>query len=90
VDAVCEQLGVIDILISNAALFNLARVVQITEASYDRLFAVIVRGDLFAKQTVAQKKIAQGRGGDQSKQPAEGERRRGAGRCLLRDQSCCD
>jgi galactitol 2-dehydrogenase len=63
VDVVCEQLGGIDILINNAALFDLAPVVDVTEASFDKLFAVNVRGVLFTMQAVAKVMIAQGRGG---------------------------
>ena len=40
-------MGQLDILINNAALFDLAPIVEITRASYDRLFAVNVAGTLF-------------------------------------------
>jgi NAD(P)-dependent dehydrogenase (short-subunit alcohol dehydrogenase family) len=63
VDAVCDQFGGIDILVNNAALFDLAPIVEITEASYNRLFGVNVYGTLFTMQAVAEKMIAQGRGG---------------------------
>jgi NAD(P)-dependent dehydrogenase (short-subunit alcohol dehydrogenase family) len=63
VDLVSERLGGIDILVNNAALFDLAPLVEITEASYNRLFNVNVHGVLFTMQSVAEKMIAQGRGG---------------------------
>ncbi len=63
VDAVCEKFGVIDILINNAALFDMAPIVEITEGSYNKLFSVNVYGTLFTMQAVAEKMIAQGRGG---------------------------
>ena len=61
-DAV-QRMGRIDILINNAALFDLAPIVDITRASYDRLFAVNVAGPLFMLQAVARHMIARGGGG---------------------------
>lgn len=63
VDKVSDALGGIDILVNNAALFDLAPIVEITEASYNKLFSVNVHGVLFTMQAVAEKMIAQGRGG---------------------------
>ena len=63
VDKVDAALGSIDILVNNAALFDLAPIVEITEASYNKLFSVNVYGVLFTMQAVAEKMIAQGRGG---------------------------
>ena len=57
------QLGGIDILINNAALFEAAPIVEITRASYDKLFAVNVAGTLFMLQAVAKAMIARGQGG---------------------------
>jgi len=57
------RFGAIDILINNAALFDLAPVVEITRQSFDRLFAVNVAGTLFMLQAVARSMIAAGRGG---------------------------
>ncbi|MFT3690920.1 L-iditol 2-dehydrogenase [Paenirhodobacter sp.] len=61
-DAVAA-LGGIDILINNAALFDLAPIVEITRESYDRLFAINVSGTLFTLQAVARHMIATGRRG---------------------------
>lgn len=60
---VVERAGGIDILINNAALFDLAPIVEITRESYDRLFSINVAGTLFTLQAVAKRMIEQGRGG---------------------------
>ena len=57
------RFGGIDILINNAALFDLAPIADITRQSYDRLFSVNVAGTLFTLQAAARQMIAQGRGG---------------------------
>nr|WP_294168214.1 L-iditol 2-dehydrogenase [uncultured Sphingomonas sp.] len=56
-------LGGIDILVNNAALFEAAPIVEITRASYDKLFAVNVAGVFFTTQAVARGMIARGQGG---------------------------
>lgn len=63
VATVDSEFGGIDILINNAALFEAAELVDITRASYDRLFAVNVQGTLFMMQAVAKSMIARGQGG---------------------------
>jgi D-sorbitol dehydrogenase (acceptor) len=63
VKAVDERTGGIDILINNAALFDLAPIVEITRASVDKLYAVNVFGTLFTLQTAARSMIARGNGG---------------------------
>ncbi|MCM2398591.1 L-iditol 2-dehydrogenase [Rhizobium sp. S95] len=63
VKAVEEKTGGIDILINNAALFDLAPIVEITRESYDRLFSINVAGSLFTLQAVAKSMIARGKGG---------------------------
>lgn len=55
--------GGIDILLNNAAIFDMGPVEEITRASYDRVFAVNVAGTLFTLQAVARRMIAQGSGG---------------------------
>ena len=60
---VIAELGGIDILINNAALFDLAPIVDITRDSYDRLFAINVGGTLFTLQAVARHMIDTGRRG---------------------------
>ena len=63
VQEVVDQHGRIDILVNNAAIFDLAPILEITERSYDRLFAVNVKGLLFTMLAVARQMVAQGRGG---------------------------
>ena len=58
-----KKSGGIDILINNAALFDLAPITNITRQSYDRLIAVNVAGTLFTLQAVAKSMIRRGRGG---------------------------
>lgn len=63
VAAVEARTGGIDILINNAALFDLAPIVEITRESYDRLFSINVAGSLFMLQAAAKSMIARGKGG---------------------------
>ncbi|RCW86765.1 L-iditol 2-dehydrogenase [Paracoccus lutimaris] len=63
VAAVVARAGKLDILINNAALFDVAETVDITRASYDRLYAVNVAGTLFTMQAAAKQMIKQGHGG---------------------------
>ncbi|MDX8498375.1 L-iditol 2-dehydrogenase [Mesorhizobium sp. VK4C] len=63
VKAVEAKAGGLDILINNAALFDLAPIVEISRASYDRLFYVNVAGTLFMLQAAARSMIARGKGG---------------------------
>jgi len=53
----------IDILVNNAAIFDMGPIVDITEASYDKIFGVNVKGTLFTLQAVAKSMIARGKGG---------------------------
>ena len=63
VKAVEAKAGSLDILVNNAALFDAAPVVEITRASYEKLFAVNVEGCLFTLQAAARSMIARGKGG---------------------------
>ena len=67
IDAMVEQVsaaaGRIDILVNNAAVFDLAPLLEITEESYDRQFAINVKGLLFTLQAVAAQMVRQGQGG---------------------------
>lgn len=63
VKAVETRAGGLDILINNAAIFDLAPIVEITRASYDKLFSVNVAGTLFMLQAAARSMIAGGKGG---------------------------
>ena len=57
------EAGGIDILVNNAALFDLAPIAEISRQSYDRLFTVNVAGTLFTLQAVARAMVAKGEGG---------------------------
>lgn len=63
VAAVEARTGGLDILINNAALFDLAPIVEISRASYDKLFSINVAGSLFMMQAAAKCMIARGKGG---------------------------
>ena len=75
VDLVVDRTGKIDILINNAALFDLAPIVDITPASYERLFSVNVHGVLFTMQAVARHMIAVGKGGKMINMASQAGRR---------------
>ncbi|ANN55796.1 sorbitol dehydrogenase [Mesorhizobium sp. 131-3-5] len=63
VKAVETRTGGLDILINNAALFDLAPIVEISRASYEKLFSVNVAGTLFMLQAAARSMIVRGKGG---------------------------
>ncbi len=63
IEAVVARVGKLDILINNAALFDLAPIVEITRQSYERLFSINVAGTLFTLQAAARQMISQGHGG---------------------------
>lgn len=58
-----QELGQIDILINNAALFTAAPIVEIERDDYERVFDVNVAGTLFTLQAVARHMIERGKGG---------------------------
>ena len=57
------QLGHLDILINNAALFTAAPFEDIARADYDRVMAVNLTGTFLCMQTAARHMIARGKGG---------------------------
>ena len=61
--AVVDHSGKLDILVNNAALFDASETVDITRATYEKLYAVNVAGTLFTMQAAAKQMIAQGHGG---------------------------
>lgn len=67
IDAVVREIdqkyGGIDILVNNAAIFDMAPVNEITEASYEKVFAINLKGPLFMMKAVSNVMIARGRGG---------------------------
>lgn len=63
ISEVKKRSGSIDILVNNAAVFDMAPIVEITRDSYERLFSINVAGTLFVMQAAAKEMISQGRGG---------------------------
>ena len=62
-EAVMAHTGGLDILVNNAAIFDLAPITEIARDSYDRVFAINVSGTLFMMQAAARAMIARGKGG---------------------------
>lgn len=60
---VVDHTGKLDILINNAALFDLAPITEIKRESFDLLFSINVAGTLFTLQAAAKQMIKQGKGG---------------------------
>ncbi|MGN6777399.1 L-iditol 2-dehydrogenase [Rhizobium sp.] len=67
IDAVVKEVdqtyGGIDILVNNAAIFDMAPINEITEASYEKVFSINLKGPLFMMKAVSNVMIARGRGG---------------------------
>src|SRR5258708_1170542 len=63
VEAVVEGLGRIDILVNNAGIFPLAPALDVTEATWDRVLDVNLKGAFFLAQCAAQQMVRQGEGG---------------------------
>ncbi|MBB4569383.1 L-iditol 2-dehydrogenase [Rhizobium leucaenae] len=67
IDAVVSEIdqkyGGIDILVNNAAIFDMAPINEISEASYEKVFAINLKGPLFIMKAVSNVMIARARGG---------------------------
>lgn len=63
VQAVTHREGRIDILVNNAAVFDLAPILEVTETSYDFVFGINAKGLFFTLQAVARYMVQQGQGG---------------------------
>jgi len=63
VETVVARAGGIDVLVNNAAVYDLAPVAEVTRAGWDKLFDINVKGLFFTLQAVAKAMIARGRGG---------------------------
>lgn len=63
VEETTQRFGGIDILVNNAAVFDMAPVLEVTEASYDKQFAVNTKGLFFTLQAVARAMVERGKGG---------------------------
>ena len=60
VNTAVDQLGGIDILINNAAIFTAAPITEIQREDYQQVFDINVSGTLFTLQAVAKKMIDRG------------------------------
>jgi NAD(P)-dependent dehydrogenase (short-subunit alcohol dehydrogenase family) len=58
-----ERAGRIDILVNNAAIFDMAPLLEVTPQSFERLFQVNVEGVFFVLQAVARLMVRDGHGG---------------------------
>ena len=63
IDAAARRFGTVDVLFNNAAVFDLATLLESDERMYDKLFAVNVKGAFFVMQTVLQRLVAAGKTG---------------------------
>ena len=63
VNTAVDQLGGIDILINNAAIFTAAPITEIQREDYQQVFDINVSGTLFTLQAVAKNMIERGKGG---------------------------
>jgi acetoin reductase-like protein len=63
ISATAAKFGGLDILVNNAAIFDMAPILEVSEASFDKQFAVNVKGLFFTLQAVAAQMVKQGRGG---------------------------
>lgn len=63
VKSVEKTAGGVDILVNSAAIFDMGPFPETSEKSYDRQFAVNVKGTLFMMTAVSRSMIARGKGG---------------------------
>jgi NAD(P)-dependent dehydrogenase (short-subunit alcohol dehydrogenase family) len=57
------KFGSVDILYNNAGVFDMGPILEVSEASFDKVFAVNTRGLFFTLQAAAAQMVKQGRGG---------------------------
>ena len=63
ISATVAKFGGVDILYNNAGVFDMGPVLEVSEASFDKVFAVNTRGLFFTLQAAAAQMVKQGRGG---------------------------
>lgn len=61
---VVARAGRVDILVNGAAIFDMAPLAEVTEDSFDRLFAINAKGLMFTTQAVVGQMLAQRSAGD--------------------------
>jgi D-sorbitol dehydrogenase (acceptor) len=59
VEAVVKEAGRIDILVNNAAIFNMAPLLEVTRADWDKNFDINTKGLFFTLQAVARQMVKQ-------------------------------
>jgi len=63
ISATVSRFGGVDILYNNAGVFDMGPILEISEASFDKVFAVNTRGLFFTLQAAAAQMVKQSRGG---------------------------
>ena len=63
VDGAAQRFGIVDVLFNNAAVFDMAPLLESDEAMYQRLFDVNVKGMFFVMQAVLARLVAAGKPG---------------------------
>ena len=63
VTRVIDEAGRIDILVNNAAIFNMAPLLEVTREDWDRNFEINTKGLFFTLQAVARHMVEKGEGG---------------------------
>lgn len=63
VESAVERFGGIDMLVNNAAIFPATPIMDITEAQWDSVLDLNLKGTFFLAQSAARRMIGQGRGG---------------------------
>jgi NAD(P)-dependent dehydrogenase (short-subunit alcohol dehydrogenase family) len=63
VDVAAQRFGTVDVLFNNAAVFDLAPLLDADERSYQRIFDVNVKGLFFVMQAVLKRLVAAGQAG---------------------------
>jgi NAD(P)-dependent dehydrogenase (short-subunit alcohol dehydrogenase family) len=63
VEATCQAFGGIDILVNNAGVESIVPFLELTEAEWDRVTGINLKGEWLCGQAAARAMVSQGRGG---------------------------